>query len=430
MSFKGKITDIGGSSVVEVEVPRAELELEFRKHWDEIKDRLHPDVVKAAKKGGYRELRMENVMRNVGRETLFEPVLSKVVSTFLKEDRREALLLNTFEVTDGIAVMYVRCTAHMVPTLSWKTEEVPGLVNKIKVRVPKMPADMVDRIVKENLEEMQSNGTKLVPSELPAIDGDVVKLSCKSTLVDGTVYGPGTFDNNHWLVSKSFSKIVEVYPALLGCVRDQKITLTTTLDKTFGDAADKQATLDLVIHQVFNRTTPEVDDELAKANNFSSLQAMKTALAARAVKLIEVQERNMILNQALTPILSKDVVEIGGIPADWAKIKGVDIYKQARSMVKSDQELFAQINRASQIPVTTQDEALSFLINEAATSLVRDLVVRQWGLKKEVPGDSDLEHISEYVDFVQTKMVNEAVEIEYYDPAIETPAQPAVPATV
>lgn len=403
---------------LEVVVPKEHLEPHFNQYWAEVKDRLHPSIVQEAMKGGFREVRQDRAVKAAGGiSEFYKPVLGEVLFKYLDTQERQALTVNDINAIETPSNYIVRALVHLEPEVKWK-KPVPGVDAPLTIKVPKEPDGIVDRLIETELVKYQQNSVTLVnaPDQTKPIEVNQVGVfNCEST-IDGEPWKEATFTAKKWLIDRNLFQVAELYDACLGMVPEQVKNITLKLGPQFKEKAGKDTAVRLQLIQVYDRKTPAIDDDLAKTNGFDTLDALKADLRLKVTEYLKNSREQLIQTSIINSVVNTDVVDVDPVPFLWMTQKAKEIYLQSRNMVKTEEDLIATFKGQSLVdgqPVVNKDTALMFLAQRSAQQLVSDLILRSWGRKAKLEGDSTLDNIRNYAESVKKAMRANAVLEEY-----------------
>lgn len=413
----GRVLQQPTTCTVEVQVSKDQLKKSFDDYWDEVKDLLNPELVKKASKGGFREIKRERVVKVAGGvKEFYRDVLIKFVADYVATQEKQALAYDSVNFNETETGAVVSASVYIEPDITWKT--MPGVDAPIKVVLPKVPDDLISKVVEDEFKRAQANHTVLVPvtDDSPLVVNQVALIDLQS-VIDGEVWAEGTFTNNKWTFDKTTTqfKIPEVYDNVLGMKTGETKVFTATLNELFGERNGKTVELTVRLNQIYNQDVPAIDMDLAVTCGKESLEAWTKELTSKYETMLE-QERNSVKTQkVLSQVVNPEVVDVGPVPNVWLVQKARSIYAEHRRMVRTEEELVARFAEATLFngaKVQTKEDLLTFFAGKAAEMLVTDLVLRSWGKKNNVPGDSTLINVATYSAAVRELLVSKAEVVE------------------
>lgn len=401
--MQGKIEVLNGISSLELIIPKSELEYKLNQYWTSVIDSLPQNVINMATTGGYREPKRDRVENFYGgRSEFYKTTLSEVVEDYLNSVPNDVLTFDSIKLHDGIQSDTITAVLYMAPDVTWKSDAIPGISSNFKVEVPQQPSDLKDKILKAELETLQLKHEILVPKTDPAADGDVLVVS-SNTSINGSPWEPGTFKNNKWLLRKDIFLIPEMYSVLIGSTADARINTTVTLPETVPSVGGKTAQVELTVHSVFSRSTPVIDDDLAKSCGFETLAQLTANLEHNINKKLEDEHTNLRLSSAMSQLLDPNLVDVGPVPMKWVAFKAKELYQDGITYAGSEDILLGQLTGAKLAngdAVNSRETAITYIAQTVASEITRDLILRSWGKKKGLPGHESVNDLDKYMQTV------------------------------
>ncbi len=244
-------------------------------------------------------------------------------------------------------------------------------LERLKAVVPDKDVDeALTRIAKANREK------RPVDPPRPAQKGDAVKIDFVGS-VDGKEF-PGGTAQDYELEIGSGSFIPGFEDQLVGAEAGKTVDVKVTFPKEYGatDLAGKDAVFKCTIKEVIEFVDKPADDELAKKNNFDSLEAMRKAISDRIAQDYTQVSRSMIKRQLLDKLAETHKFEVpeglvdGEFNAIWqrveeAKKNGQKLEDDEEKMRKEYREiaerrvrlglLLADVGRSNSIDVTPEE---------------------------------------------------------------------------
>jgi FKBP-type peptidyl-prolyl cis-trans isomerase (trigger factor) len=406
---------------VTINVPKDELVKQFEQFWGQVKDRLSPDIVTKAKKGGYRSLKRERVERAAGgKSEFYRPILIDYVSSYLDKQEKQAISYNDIVLSEGGDTGTIKANVYLEPAITWKQK--PGIDSQLVVRIDKLPENFAQKLVSDDLERSRQAAATLSeePAETAAQMGSIITLDC-TTKVDGNVWEPGTFKNNRWAVDPSVFRVQGIAEQLVGLKAGDTKTFTVTYPADVDVVGGKQAEVTVSVLKVLKRNVPELNDQFAVSNGLESLDKWSSLLLSKYTAMIEEERNEAIISRLVAQIVTTDVVDVEPIPVVWIVQKARQVYAWQRENFKTEDELiqaYSQAKLKDGTPVTDRNTLLWFFGESAANELIQDLVLRSWGKLKGVEGDSRLSQLESYTDAVRDYLLKSAV-VEEVEPKKE-----------
>lgn len=406
---------------VTISVPKEELVKQFEQFWGQVKDRLTPDIVTKAKKGGYRSLKRERVERAAGgKSEFYRPILIDYVSGYLDKQDKQAISYNDIVLSEAGDTGTIKANVYLEPSITWKTK--PGIDAPLVVRLDKVPDNFAQKLATDELSRAAESAATLSEeaAEVQAQVGSIITLDC-TTLVDGKEWEAGTFKNNRWAVDSSVFRVQGIAEQLVGLKAGDTKTFTVTYPADVQVVGGKDAQITVSVLKIMKRVVPEVNDQFAVSNGFESLEKWTAALVAKYTTMIEEERNEAIMARLTFQIVHPDAVDVEPIPVVWIVQKARQVYAWQREGFKTEEELIQAYSKAKLkdgTPVADRNSLLWFFGESAANELITDLVLRSWGKLKGVEGDSRLSQLESYTDTVRDYLLKSAV-IEEVEPKKE-----------
>jgi trigger factor len=244
-------------------------------------------------------------------------------------------------------------------------------LERLKASVPDKDVDeAIERIAKANREQNP------VEPPRPAQKGDAMKLDFVGS-VDGKEF-PGGAAQNYTLEIGSGSFIPGFEDQLIGAEVGKEVDVKVTFPADYGapELAGKDAVFKCTIKEMHEFVDKPADDELAKKNNFESLEAMRKAVAERIGQDYARISRSMIKRQLLDKLADahKFAVPEGLVESEFNAIwQRIEEAKKNGQKLEDDEEkmrkeyrdiaerrvrlglLLADVGRSNAIDVTPEE---------------------------------------------------------------------------
>ena len=335
------------------------------------------DMAKTAQMPGFRQGKVPvGLLKKQYGQALFGEALEQAVNTSTAkaiEDRglKPALQprIDLKQLEEGKDVEF-EVALEVLPEIG-KLDFSEVALERLKAVVPDSDVEeAVGRIAKANREQ------KPVDPPRPAQKGDALKIDFVGS-VDGVEF-PGGAAQDYTLEIGSGSFIPGFEDQLVGAEVGKDVEVKVTFPADYGNAelAGKDAVFKCTIKEVRELVDRPVDDELAKANNFDSLDAMRKAVAERIGQDYARISRTMIKRQLLDKLaethkfaVPEGLVE-GEFNAIWQRIEEA---KKTGQKLEDDEEkmrkeyrdiaerrvrlglLLADVGRSNGIDVTPEE---------------------------------------------------------------------------
>ncbi len=188
-------------------------------------------------------------------------------------------------------------------------EVLPEIVQPdyASIELERMKVEPTDEMVDETLERMakQNRERKPAADDKAAAKGDAVVMDFVGK-IDGTPFENGSA-NDFELELGSNTFIPGFEDQLVGAKAGENREVKVNFPADYGatDLAGKEATFECTVKQVMEFTDRPVDDELAKANGFDSLDALKKAVRERLEQEFAMVARARTKRQLLDILAAK-----------------------------------------------------------------------------------------------------------------------------
>jgi len=379
-------------------------------YWNAVKDRLSPEVVQKATKGGFRKVTEKRVVRTCGGKAAFyRVVLLDLVNNFMADKDRQVISYGAVDLDESSDTSSsIMATAFLEPEVRWKTDVVPGVNEKIDIHMNAVTDDHINKILDTNIKNAQETNVVLVPDTSTDTTkmGHVVALDCQS-LIDGEKWEPGCFVNNKWLLDPIAFKMEGMVDNLVGLKVGEQKAFELVLGDKFGDKSGKNVSITVRVNQIFNKEVPAVDDDLATTLGFKDLEAWKKDLLTKINNMVEEERKNFIMSQIHDKLMA--AVDVDPVPGSWALNKAVEIYKQQRELFHTEEDLlkhYFEQGKNAGVHLSSKEEVLFYFGNMAITALTSDLVFRKWGKVAGIEGNTSLEGVYDYLPVVKQELLN------------------------
>ncbi len=181
----------------------------------------------------------------------------------------------------------------------------------------KQEANVSDKQVKEEIDKELLRGSRLVETNKPAKNDDIVTLDFNG-FIDGKAFDGGSAEN-YQLKLGSHSFIDTFEDQLIGLsIGDKKDVLVTfPADYHQKDLANKPATFKVEIKNVRERIMPKLDEEfVSNSTEFETVEAYKEGVKARLLKKAEEDAEIEVENDMLDSIIDDTVVTVPDVLVD------------------------------------------------------------------------------------------------------------------
>ncbi|MFO1083665.1 MAG: trigger factor [Reyranellaceae bacterium] len=335
------------------------------------------DLAKTAQMPGFRQGKVPvGLLKKQYGQALFGEALEEAVNTSTAkaiEDRglKPALQprIDLKQLEEGKDVEF-EVALEVLPEIG-KLDFSEVSLERLKAVVPDSDVEeAVSRIAKANREQ------KPVDPPRPAQSGDALKIDFVGS-VDGVEF-PGGAAQDYILELGSGSFIPGFEDQLMGAEVGKDVEVKVTFPAEYGNAelAGKDAVFKCAIKEVRELVDRPIDDELAKANNFENLEAMRKAVADRIGQDYARISRSMIKRQLLDKLADTHKFEVpeGLVEGEFSAIwKRIEEAKKNGQKLEDDEEkmrkeyrdiaerrvrlglLLADVGRSNGIDVTPEE---------------------------------------------------------------------------
>lgn len=335
------------------------------------------DMAKTAQMPGFRQGKVPvGLLKKQYGQALFGEALEQAVNTSTAkaiEDRglKPALQprIDLKQLEEGKDVEF-EVAIEVLPEIG-KLDFSEVSLERLKAVVPDSDIEeAVSRIAKANREQ------KPVDPPRPAQKGDALKIDFVGS-VDGVEF-PGGAAQDYTLELGSGSFIPGFEDQLVGAEVGKDVEVKVTFPADYGNAelAGKDAVFKCTIKEVRELVDRPIDDELAKANNFESLEAMRKAVADRIGQDYARISRSMIKRQLLDKLAETHKFEVpeglveGEFNAIWQRVeeakKGGQKFEEDEEKMRKEYRdiaerrvrlglLLADVGRSNGIDVTPEE---------------------------------------------------------------------------
>ena len=244
-------------------------------------------------------------------------------------------------------------------------------LERLKAEIPEKDVDeALQRIAKANREQ------KPVDPPRPAQKGDAIKIDFVGS-IDGVEF-PGGKADDYVLELGSGSFIPGFEDQLVGAEVGKPVDVKVTFPAEYGakELAGKDAVFKCTVKEILEFVEAPLDDELAKKNNFETLDAMRKAVSDRIGQDYAQISRSMIKRQLLDKLAEthKFAVPEGLVEGEFNSIwQRIEQAKKNGEKLEDDEEklrkdyqdiaerrvrlglLLADVGRSNSIEVTPEE---------------------------------------------------------------------------
>lgn len=315
-----------------VEEDKEAIAKEINKIWAERKDHI---IIDGFRKG---KVPQDLAEKQMGFTTLYKTYFDKMIMDAIEDVNKE----------NDITVMDLQ---QVVPEKLDRTGIVmqaivylkPGIkeLDYSNVKATKLPVEVTDQEVDQHIETLRNQQALIAPITDRGVEFEDILVMSFTGYLNGKPFKGGQASNQSVLL-KQTSFIPGFGEQVIGMKAGEIKTITVKFPENYhaADLAGKEATFDIVVHELKTKHLPQLDDDFATTNNATNMEQMK-----ENIKLAIVQEKQKS-NQA------KIETEICLELVNRAKIEPIP---QTMVQKRLDNLLSQEANNAGQKP----DEYLS-----------------------------------------------------------------------
>lgn len=403
--------------VVSAEVPTADLVKARDDYWNEFAKNIPENVVRAAKKGGFREATRERVIQVMGGPNQFyrNPVVKFISQTFGKTEQGEVLTFGAIRIAEGKEKAQIECEVYFEPHVKWTsvTDDKVALPHAFKLQLPPITDEAIEENLKYRYKQQQDKHAVFSPAgDGPAVDGQFVVADIH-------------FDKNDRGFKNSSKVKVEVGPQIIPAINDalklckKGERISFNFDAPVPDDERKvQISGSVKVHDIFNRVTPNVDNDLAVSSGFTDLAHMGGVYRRE----IEDEATKTRENQVLALVFKRlnDLCTVDPVPSQWADAKAYDLFEQQKQIFGGEKQVLQMLG------VPDASNVIELNAADIARQFIRSLIFRAYGVATGIEGDHSLNATHKYADAVMKEILKSRVTVEDLPEAKEaTDAAPA-----
>ncbi|MCG8673489.1 MAG: trigger factor [Pseudomonadales bacterium] len=299
---------------------------------DEIDTAVNTKLVDAAKNvkiNGFRpgKVPMREVKRRYGKavreEVLGEVIGAKFYEAVSQEKLNPAGMPHIERKQDepGLDFQFI-ATFEVYPEF-----EIKGLEN---IEITRYSAEVQDADVDNMIEKLREQRAEFKAVERAAQDGDQVKIDF-SGKIDGEEFEGGSAAG-HDLVLGSNSMIPGFEAGVEGAKAGEERDVTVTFPEEYHqeDLRGKEAVFTITVHEVQEKTLPEVNEEFIKQfnPNESELEPFKVDVRKNMERELSNALKNKVKQQAMEGLLEQNEIEVPKALVDQ------EIDRQRKQMVQ------------------------------------------------------------------------------------------------
>lgn len=186
------------------------------------------------------------------------------------------------------------------------------LGNYKSIEVEEVEYNVTDEDVERELKAIQEKNARIIDaSDREIKEGDIVTIDFKG-FIDGEQFEGGTAENQRLEIgSNTFVQGFE--EQLIGKKKGDKVDVKVTFPEDYfnENLRGKEATFEVVIHEVKEKELPKLDDEFAKdVSEFDTLEEYKNSIRERLEKEAKDREKIEFENKLVDKVVEEAEVDI------------------------------------------------------------------------------------------------------------------------
>lgn len=180
------------------------------------------------------------------------------------------------------------------------------------IEIEKIEYNVTDEMVEAELKTTQEmNGRMIDAGEREAQNGDILTVDFAG-FADGEQFEGGTAQNQQLEIGSN-RFIPGFEEQLIGKKKGEEVEVKVTFPEEYFEEKlqSKEATFNVVIHDIKTKELPELDDEFAKdVSEFDTLEEYKQDIKAKLEETYKNQEKTELENKVIEKIVELSEVEI------------------------------------------------------------------------------------------------------------------------
>ena len=186
------------------------------------------------------------------------------------------------------------------------------LGNYQSIEVEKVEYNVTDEDVERELKAVQEKNARIIDaSDRETKEGDILTIDFKG-FIDGEEFEGGSAENQRLEIgSKTFIPGFE--EQLIGKKKGDKVEVKVTFPEDYFEESlrGKDATFEVVIHEVKEKELPELDDEFAKdVSEYDTMEEYKNSIRERLEKEAKDREKIEFENKIIEKVVEEAEVDI------------------------------------------------------------------------------------------------------------------------
>lgn len=269
------------------------------------------------------------------------------------------------------------------------------LGNYESIEVEKVEYNVTDEDVEKELKAIQEQNARIIDaSDRETREGDILTIDYKG-FIDGEQFEGGTAEKQRLeLGSNTFIPGFE--EQLIGKKKGDKVEVKVTFPEDYfaEELRGKEATFEVVIHEIKEKELPKLDDEFAKdVSEFDTLEEYKNSIRERLEKEAKNREKIEFENKLVDKVVESSEVDIPEVMIEHQIEHEINDFNYRLRLQGLDIEQYLNLTN-------TKLEDLKEQLRPAAEKKIKtDLVLEAIGKKENIKAseediDKELEKIA------------------------------------
>lgn len=269
------------------------------------------------------------------------------------------------------------------------------LGNYESIEIEKVEYNVTDEDVEKELKAIQEQNARIIDaSDRETREGDILTIDYKG-FIDGEQFEGGTAEKQRLeLGSNTFIPGFE--EQLIGKKKGDKVEVKVTFPEDYfaEELRGKEATFEVVIHEIKEKELPKLDDEFAKdVSEFDTLEEYKNSIRERLEKEAKNREKIEFENKLVDKVVESSEVDIPEVMIEHQIEHEINDFNYRLRLQGLDIEQYLNLTN-------TKLEDLKEQLRPAAEKKIKtDLVLEAIGKKENIKAseediDKELEKIA------------------------------------
>ncbi len=241
------------------------------------------------------------------------------------------------------------------------------LGNYESIEVEKVEYNVTDEDVERELKAIQEKNARIIDaSDRETKEGDILTIDFKG-FIDGKEFEGGSAENQKLEIGSN-TFIPGFEEQLIGKKKGDKVEVKVTFPEDYFEESlrGKEATFEVVIHEIKEKELPELDDEFAKdVSEYDTLEEYKSSIKERLEKEAKDREKVEFENKVIDKVVEESEVDIPEVMIEHQieheinefdyrlKLQGLDIDQYLKLTNSKIEDLKEQIRPIAEKKVKT-----------------------------------------------------------------------------